>query len=337
MPIPLLFLGLGGAAAALGVGKSVKAGFDQKDANETNQYAQNIVKRATKTANWSRANSGKAIESLGQKKVWVLNHSVTPFVDLFEQIHNIELSDSVGLDELKRFKIDKQDLLELKEMTAVASSIAGGMVGGAVMGALTAFGAYGGAMTLGACATTGTAIASLSGIAATNATLAFLGGGALSVGGLGVAGGTAVLGGLVAGPALAVMGFVVGAKASANKDTAYSNYAKAQQYEEEVKNIFVLCKAIRMRAAMFERLLIKLDAIFMPIVDSLRHIIQSSGSDFSQYTAEEKSVVAGSLSIAKAIKAVLDTPILTSDGQLTPESSTIIAPVQNVIDGYAKK
>ena len=99
--------------------------------------------------------------------------------------------------------------------------------------------------------------------------LAFLGGGALSVGGLGIAGGTMVLGGLVAGPALAVMGFVVGAKASANKDAAYSNLANARQFEEEVKTIQVLCKAIRMHANMFERLLIKLDAVFEPLTESL--------------------------------------------------------------------
>ena len=45
-------------------------------------------------------------------------------------------------------------------------------------------------------ASTGAAISGLTGVAATNATLAWLGGGALSAGGFGVAGGMAVLGGL---------------------------------------------------------------------------------------------------------------------------------------------
>lgn len=219
----------------------------------------------------------------------------------------------------------------------MASSIAGGVAGGAAAGALAAIGAYGGAMTLGACATTGTAIATLSGAAATNATLAFLGGGALSVGGLGIAGGTMVLGGLVAGPALAVMGFVVGAKASANKDAAYSNLAKARKYEEEVKTLQLLCKAIRMRANMFERLLIKLDSIFQPLTDSLSNIILTSGTDYSLYSKEEKAIVAACLSVVKAIKAVLDTPILTEEGNLTDESAAIVAPVQKIIESYAEK
>lgn len=336
MPIPFLFIGIAAGTAALGVGKGIKAGIDQKDANETNEQAQDIVDRATKAAKVSRENSSKAIENLGRKKIWILDNSVESFIHLFEQLHNVELEESPGMDELKKFRIDKQAFGELKQMSSMASSIVGGVAGGAAAGALAAIGAYGGAMTLGACATTGTAIATLSGAAATNATLAFLGGGALSVGGLGIAGGTMVLGGLVAGPALAVMGFVMGSKASVNKDRAYSNLAKAEEYEEQVKTVQTLCKAIRMRANMFERLLIKLDAIFEPLTESLAHVIQTSGTDYSKYTKEEKEVVAANLSLAKAIKAVLDTPILTEEGNLTSESKALIAPVQNVISAHAQ-
>ena len=254
-----------------------------------------------------------------------------PFVENFEKIHNVELSNSKGLEELEKFKIDKQFFDELKEMGSMASSIAGGVAGGAMLGAVTAFGAYGAAMTFGACATTGTLISTLSGVAATNATLAFLGGGALSVGGLGIAGGTAVLGGLVAGPALAVMGFIVGAKASANKDKAYENLAKAREFEEEMHTVRVLCNAIRLRANMFERLLIKLDAILTPLQYNLEELINNLGTDYSLYTDEQKNTVAAGLSTVVAIKAVLDTPILTEDGKLSSESKNIPNAVQKVL------
>jgi hypothetical protein len=59
-----------------------------------------------------------------------------------------------------------------------------------------------------ASASTGTAISSLSGAAATNATLAWFGGGSLASGGLGIAGGTAVLGGLIVIPALIITGLI---------------------------------------------------------------------------------------------------------------------------------
>lgn len=329
MPIPFLLIGIG--AAALGIGKSVKAGFDQSDANDTNERAQRIVDNAVEQANLYRKNSGEAVTSLGNTKIRVLDQSVQSFVESFEKLHNVDLTDSVGLDELNNFRIDKQGLKELKSMQTMASSIAGGVAGGTVLGAAAAFGAYGGAMMFGA-ASTGTAIASLSGVAATNATLAFLGGGSLAAGGLGIAGGTAVLGGLVAGPALAVMGFVVGAKASANRDDAYSNLAKAREYREEMQTVMTVCRGIRLRANMFERLLIRLNAVFEPLIYKLDEIILTSGTDFSCYTAEEKAVVAEGMSIAGAIKAALDTPILTEEGGLTEESEQMEESVQELLE-----
>ena len=333
MPIPIFFIGIGAGAVALGVGKTVKAGFDQKDANDTNELAKNIGDDATNAANKSREASGNAINNLGQQKIYVLDHSIKSFIQSFEKLHNVDLTDSIGIDELKNFKIDKQFFDELKEMSSMASSLLGGMASGVALGAITAFGAWGGAMTFGA-ASTGTAIAALSGAAATNATLAFFGGGALAAGGFGMAGGMAVLGGLAAGPALAVMSFVIGAKASANRDAAYSNLAKAKEIEEEMKTIRVLCNGIRMRATMFQRLLLKLNSVFEPFVAMLERTIEEAGTDFSQYTPQQKAIVASCLSIAKAIKAVLDTPILTEDGSLTEESGLIVLPTQALIKKY---
>ncbi len=76
------------------------------------------------------------------------------------------------------------------ESLALASS--GGI---AAMGAFTAVGIFG-------TASTGTAIGSLTGIYASNATLAWFGGGALAAGGGGMAAGTLVLGSIVAAPIL---------------------------------------------------------------------------------------------------------------------------------------
>jgi uncharacterized protein YjiS (DUF1127 family) len=71
-------------------------------------------------------------------------------------------------------------------------------VGSAASGAL-ALGSWALVGSLGT-ASTGAAIGGLSGVAATNATLAWFGGGALAAGGAGMAGGVAVLSGIVALP-----------------------------------------------------------------------------------------------------------------------------------------
>jgi hypothetical protein len=215
--------------------------------------------------------------------------------------------------------LDKQSFAEMKQLGGFVTSLLSGAAGGTLGGVLTALGAYS-AVTAFATASTGTAIATLSGVAATNATLAFFGGGALAVGGLGMAGGTMVLGGLVAGPALAIMGFIVGAKASANLDKAYTNLAEAQKMAEELQVAVTVCNAIRRRSYLFERLLIRLDALFAPLIFQMENIITEKGEDYSKFESREKETIAAAVSTASAIKAVLDTPILSEDGKLTEES-----------------
>lgn len=70
----------------------------------------------------------------------------------------------------------------------------GGLVGGCGAAGAWALVSFAGT------ASTGTAIGTLSGAAATNATLAWFGGGALAAGGAGMAGGTIVLGGILFAP-----------------------------------------------------------------------------------------------------------------------------------------
>jgi len=72
---------------------------------------------------------------------------------------------------------------------------------GLAAGLSTGLGAWTLVATFGT-ASTGTAISTLSGIAATNSILAFLGGGSLATGGLGIIGGTFALGGITLAPIL---------------------------------------------------------------------------------------------------------------------------------------
>lgn len=322
MPIPLLFMGIGIGSAVFGIGKSIKAGVDQSEANETNDRANAIIKRSKQTIETCRKNCGKAINNLGKYKIQILNESVQTFVDEFEKLNHVEFTSSNGLNELQKMALDKKEFGELKQLQSMATSMAGGLASGAMAGALTAFGAFGAAGAL-ATASTGTAIATLSGAAATNATLAFFGGGSLAAGGLGMAGGTVVLGGLVAGPALAVLGFVVGAKASENLDKAYSNLSKAEEFAEEMTAASTLCIGIRRRATMFQRFLMSLNAVFEPLTYEMSQIIERKGTDFRNFDEEERKIVGEAMAMASSIKAILDTPILDEKGNLTQKSEEI--------------
>ncbi len=136
------------------------------------------------------------------------------FVDLASDVEGAPQPDPLDLSEG-----DEGDDVE-SEATArlrftshgiaqVLAGGAGGAAAGAAVGGAAAYGTFIAAVSFGT-ASTGAAISGLSGVAATNAALALLGGGTLAAGGSGVAGGTMLLTSIVAAPAvlLAVGGLV---------------------------------------------------------------------------------------------------------------------------------
>ena len=330
MPLPLLFIGVAAATGTFGVGSTIKAGIDANKAKLINKNATEIVQDSSEWLNAQRLACGRSLSQLGEEKLYVLSSSITQFLDAFQKIKNVDFKDTEGLEELKKFHIDEQDFVEMRTLVNFAGSLAGGAVAGTAGGALAAFGAYGAAQAL-ACASTGTAIASLSGAAATNATLAFFGGGSLAAGGLGMAGGTAVLGGLVAGPALMVMGIVAGRAASKNLEKAYANRAEAIQIATQLNVAGLQCETIRRRTYMFYNLLARLDTFFLPLIYKMEDIISSEGDDYKLYSAESKKVIASCASVAVSVKSVLDTPLLTDDGLLTDESEKTVSSIEGFL------
>lgn len=323
MPIPFILGAIAIGTAAAGVGAGVKGFMNNSEANDINALANSTIDTAKDNLDKSREATFYSLEALGREKIYVFDVSIKRFIDSFEKLKNVDISDSVGIDEINKLKFDKAYFDELKESSLQVTSMLAGGIGGVGACALAAFGAYSATMAFGA-ASTGTAIASLSGVAATNATLAFLGGGSLAAGGLGMAGGMTVLGGLVAGPALAVMGFVTLGASSKKLDDAYSNLAEANKISEELETLRVSTNFIRRRAQMFERLLIRVDSLYSKAIDNLEEVIDEFGTDYSSYSEDAKKVVASNIKLTQTIKAILDTPILTDNGSISEESTRLL-------------
>lgn len=322
MALPLLFIGIAAVTGTAGAGATAKAGFDQAKAKGLNNEANRKIEVAAQRLDVLRKQCGESLTDLGQVKVFVLNHSIDKFLTAFSKIKNVDFSESKGVFEINKLNVEHKDFEELAEMTKFSSSLVQGSVAGVTGGALAAFGAYSAAASF-ATASTGTAIASLSGAAASNATLAFFGGGSLAAGGLGMAGGAAVLGGLVAGPALLVMGIITSAKAGKGLQDAYANVAKAEEICAELSVGSDQCIAIRRRSQMYYSLLVRLDSILLPLQYKIEEIIETEGTDYSQYSADSRKSIAAVVSVVRTIKAVLDTTILTEDGNLTEESEKV--------------
>lgn len=323
MPIPLIIVGATIAMGATGVGIGAKGGYDQHRASKLNKDSNRRAENASVRLEGLRQKCSKSLQDLGDEKIAVLNGSVTSFVDSFSKLKNVDFAGSEGLNELSKIRMGSKEFAEMKELTRFSSSLLQGSAAGVTGGALTAFGAYSAATSL-ATASTGTAIASLHGVAATNATLAWFGGGSLAAGGAGMAGGVAVLGGIVAAPALLCMGMIVGAKAGKNLENARANAYMTNEICEELENGSAECIAIRRRCYMFYNLLARLDAYLTPLVYAMENIIKTEGVDYSSYSDQSKKVIASAAATVTSIKAVLDTPILNDDGALSDDSTSFL-------------
>ena len=328
MPLPLFIVGAikvaGVAAATYGAGRGVHSVVQNKEAKEVQSSAESKYERAKKSTKKAIEESNKSIENLGQKKLEILTKSVDDYVKTFEQLKKVNLKESEGLREIGVTEIDGSLIAEARELSSTAISVLKGIAGGAGAGALAAFGATSATMALGT-AGTGAAISSLVGIAQTNATLAFLGGGTLAAGGGGIAAGATVLGTLAAAPALFLLGTIMDKSASANLDKAYTYNSEVNKAVAEMDTVRTLCNGVTARSNMFIELLDKLNEMFIQETLDLKYLIKYKGNDYSQYTYDEQVSVGRGLALLKSIKSVLDTPILDKDGNLTKQSGDLLS------------
>jgi hypothetical protein len=324
MPLPFIPIAIGAGILALGgIGKGIRAIFRYNEAKDTNNRAKTIYDEALESLDRARLRSKNSLQNLGELKLKVLDDSVMRFISILDKIHGIEMDDPLDFDELSRLRLNEHDVKELKKAsnlaTSVLGSIATGSIAGGLAGGAIAFGAYGAVATFGT-ASTGTAIATLTGAAAKSATLAWLGGGPLVAGGFGVAGGTMLLGGIVAGPALLVLGIFMDAKAGKNKEEAYSRLAEARKYKEEYGFATSLCDNIKKRSDMYIELVASTDEYGRKSIDDMERVVEAYGYDHKRYNKDSKVTIRRSMEFAGAIKRIIDTPILTEDGKLTTES-----------------
>ncbi|STZ56014.1 Uncharacterised protein [Moraxella lacunata] len=331
MPIPIILGGLAAAAAVTGVAKGVKGVMDNNEAKELNELAQSIVEEAEFNLEQAKKHSQASLELLGTAKVTILNMSVKKFLELFRQIKNVDFEHDGNLGNLELTDFDVADFTMLRQEVAFVVSSGLGVAGGATGGALAAFGAYNGVMALGA-ASTGTAISTLSGAAATNATLAWLGGGSLAAGGYGIAGGTMVLGAVAAGPAMLIAGWYMGAKASKNLDDAKSNIAQAKAFKADIDTTITAVDGIAKLAIQLKDLFHQVRVETKKTLGELERVIASQGTDYSKYSETAKLCVMKNVKIMQLIKAMLDIAILDKGGNVLGDAQSSIFKAKQIID-----
>lgn len=174
-------------------------------------------------------------------------------------------------------EIPKFEGEEIKKASVGASILIGGL-GGAALGTAGGFAASGATtaavMALGT-ASTGTAISALSGAAATNATLAALGGGSLAAGGGGIALGTTMLGAATLGVGLLVGGVIfscTGSKLSNKADKAWEQMISNEQKINKICNYLF---DLQRTAERYNATLLRMRSLYIKQLDKMRVVIES--------------------------------------------------------------
>lgn len=288
MPLPLI-LGVGAAIAGItGIGSGVHGAAKMKEANDKMKEVESRHKRNMAKYESQLESTNKKMDELGALELSILN-GFKEFSDTIEKIQNRPLFKEYTKDGVKLPVYDKETL---KNVSIGAGVLLGGL-SGAAAGTAGGFAAAGAAtsavMALGT-ASTGTAIASLSGVAATNATLAALGGGAIAAGGGGMALGTTILGATTLGIGLLVGGVifnVTGSKLSGKADEARSQTDKA---EETINKICSYLTELEGIATTYNFVLNKVNNKYLESFNFISYIINKLNKvDWNDFSDGEKS------------------------------------------------
>ena len=329
----------GAKNVAKGAGKigRVVTGYEaydsRKKAQEAKELADRMVANIEEENRRRREESNRVLSDFGKTKLELLKTCLSPFLGYLKVMGNnykekeYEFGGKINLDQLD---IDTLESIEMNASTAgkiaVASTgvatIALCGVPAATTSAVMAFGA----------ASTGTAISSLSGAAATNATLAWLGGGSLAAGGGGMAAGSAVLGAITATTtgvfALAAAGIVASAYYS-------KKYTEATAYLEEVKKARAKAKlgwaameAINQRAIELESVMKRLCERINDKLLYLEPLIYDFQIEDEYYlnTFRETSL------LVKSLSEIAQVPLIDKNGMLSNESSVTLANTQKILN-----
>ena len=189
---------------------------------------------------------------------------------------------------------------ELQAARDAASGAGAGMAAGASVAFMAPSAAMWIATTFGT-ASTGTAISTLSGIAAQNAALAWLGGGALTAGGGGMAAGNALL--AMAGP----VGWSI---AGATLLTSIVLFAKKRtklnkQKNEEIELVKRNTEQVKEVDADLKELLYETIAIREGVNDSFTNGLVMYGKDYMSFSNEQKKSLGALVNNTKALSALL--------------------------------
>lgn len=314
MPLPIILAGWAIAAAGgtgtisggMGVGKMRRAKRTVAEAESALELAETVTVNA-------RVSCEAAFEEFAASRLEAMNEALVPFTASFRKLKNVDLTIDVREDGAP--PLDAVDVIAAGNLSITAIDAIRGLATAGAAGVI-AGGAASAGVTALAAAGTGTAIGSLSGAAATNATLAWFGGGTLASGGGGIALGTTMFAGIAAAPAVLVGGVFLnqkGKSALAKAERFGSDAAVALAKHRECKTVL---SAVAAQVEQANELLGRIVRGLLPLNGWLEGLTERE-TDWRKLTDDERERVRLAATLAVAASNLVHTPIVDEDGSLS--------------------
>ncbi|EQD92826.1 hypothetical protein L934_01555, partial [Helicobacter pylori PZ5080] len=142
MPLPFILGGLALVAAGYGVKKGIDALDADCEADEFIKKAENLKEESTKKAESAESDCRRAFMRFGKKKLHVLSHSVSNFLNHFHRLNRSRIT--IGTKDTDMQDIQKQ-VLDARKITNQYREVdffdvSGVVAGSAIGGVLAAYG-----------------------------------------------------------------------------------------------------------------------------------------------------------------------------------------------------
>lgn len=287
MPLPIV-IGVAAAVASIaGAGACAHGGVSIKKAKDKENEAKALHEECCNKFVEKGTLADETMDDLGILELETLG-SFEEFSNVAAKIQNKPESAAIDTSctELPEFNSDG-----LRAVSVMAKATIGGLAGAAAgtAGGFAAAGATTSVVAALGTASTGTAISTLSGAAATNATLAALGGGSLAMGGGGMAAGAAVLGGAAAGAGILVGGVIVNVIGRKLSDNAEELMEQVLEEKESVDQACALFDDIRENAERYAKAIEATQHEYAKHVEEISFVVNSLGkTDWNDFTEKEK-------------------------------------------------
>lgn len=311
----------------------VQAYNDRKESIELMEQA-NAIKVEVEAENEKRRQeSNEILSEFGKVRLEALKTTIGVFIEYMKRLQKNLKDKDYEINACLDIKPEEMKELETIEMNASealkTTAAVGAVAGAALVGVPAAVTATVGAL---AAASTGTAISTLSGAAATNATLAWLGGGAISAGGGGVAAGATVLAGITYAAtgvfALAAAGVIAGAHYSKKHTEATEFLAQTQEYKSKMELAWTAMEGVNKRANELKSLTLELKERIEAQLARLAPYIDV----FDKENEEHMLLLQQTTLMVKSMSELSQISLLDEEGNLSEQSGLVKGKVEKVLN-----